>query len=276
MSFTERFEPITITGLAPGKNVLIIACVHGDEPCGARAFERILPKLTLVRGSATFIIGNPRALEQKVRFTEANLNRMFREDQDLSQEKRRSYEYARSRELIPFLECADALLDIHSSESPIADPFIVCGERSRAIAELMPFPIISWGWDAVEPGGTDDYMERAGKIGICVECGYDLAPATFDKAEEAINQFLALMGLTDMPPAPSWPQKRLKATYAHIADTNFMPVAMVPDFTAVKEGELIGVDGTRPMHAPKDGYLIFVRTRNGPGQEAYVFAEEIC
>lgn len=275
----EEIEGIvaTVAGPEPGPSVIIMGSVHGDEPCGPAAFERVLPTLCLKRGKATFVIGNPRALAVRKRFTEANLNRMFREDAHLAPEKRASYEYARSRELMPLLASADALLDIHSSESFAADPFIVCGEASRAIAERMPFPIISWNWDApqVEPGGTDDFMERSGKIGVCVECGFDDDPRSVDKAEESIRRFLALMRLTDdAVPLRVPEQKALRATYAHIAETDFSPVAMAPDFSPVKEGALIGVDGTREMRAPSDGYLVFVRTRTGPGQEAYVFLEE--
>lgn len=275
----EEIEGIvaTLSGPEPGPSVVIMGSVHGDEPCGPAAFERILPTLRLKRGTATFVIGNPRALAAGKRFTEANLNRMFREDALLSPEKRASYEYARSRELMPLLSGADALLDIHSSESAAADPFIVCGERSRAIAERMPFPIISWNWDAanVEPGGTDDFMERSGKIGICIECGYDEDPSSADKAEESIRRFLALMRLTDdAVPLKVPEQKALRAVHAHIAETDFAPVAMVPDFTEVAAGALIGTDGGREMRAPSDGYLVFVRRRTGPGQEAYVFLEE--
>lgn len=267
----------TLEGKEPGARAVILAAVHGNEPCGIAAFERILPTLQLARGSATFVVGNPRGLSERRRFVDANLNRMFREDGELDAAKKSSYEYARSRELAPLLRTADALLDIHSSETPGAAPFIVCGERSRAVAERMPFPLISWGWDApeVEPGGTDDYMERNGKIGICVECGYNDDPAAGDKAEESIRVFLALMGLTnDVIPEKTQQQRALNAVYAHIAQTNFTPSAMVPDFTPVKEGALIGTDGGREMRAPSDGYLTFVRRRTGPGQEAYVFLEE--
>lgn len=266
-----------VEGREPGPRAVVFAAVHGDEPCGVIAFERIIPSLELARGSATFVIANPRALAEKRRFTEANLNRLFRSDAELDDAKRASYEYARSRELMPLLEKADALLDIHSSESPKADPFIVCGEASRKIAERMPFPIISWGWDTpqVEPGGTDDFMERMGKIGICIECGFDTAASTADKAEESVRRFLALMGLTDESvPERDGTQKALRAVYAHIAKENFVPSALVPDFEPVEKGTLIGTDGTTEMRAPKDGYLIFVRAREGAGQEAYVFAED--
>jgi succinylglutamate desuccinylase len=265
-----------LEGKVPGPQVVIVGGTHGDEPCGPQAIKKILPSLSLIRGSVTFVHGNPRALEKKVRFTEANLNRMFRHDSYLSEEKKKSYEYQRSRELWSLYLSADALLDIHSSESPESTPFAICTERSRAIAECMPFPIVSWGWDAIEPGGSDDFMDTHGKIGVGVECGYDNDPEASARAETAIYSFLSSMNLIDYQARPSTilAQRLIHVTYAHMPKTNFTRVREFADFESIRAGELIGMDGIKEERAPRDGCLVFVRNRKAPGQEAYIFAEE--
>ena len=161
----------TLRGKEPGPHIVISGSVHGNETCGPDAFEEILPTLSLARGSATFVISNPKARERRVRFTEANLNRLFKSDEFISPEQKSTYEYKRSRELMPLFLEADALLDIHSGATPGMEPFAICNPLSGAVARTLGFPIVSWGWDVLEPGGTDDYMYLNGKIGVCVECG---------------------------------------------------------------------------------------------------------
>lgn len=263
-----------LSGPLPGPRVVIVGSTHGDEPCGTNAILGVLQKLSLMRGTAVFVQGNPRAYEQKVRFTEANLNRMFKKDEDIPEEKKRTYEYARARELMPLYTSADALLDIHSSESAEAPPFVICTERSRSVAAHMPFPILSWGWDVIEPGGSDDLMDRYGKIGIGIECGYDNDPLANDRAKGAVYSFLSSFSLIDPVEEMEKPTRFVHAVYAHMPRVDFVPSRVFADFEEVKKDEVIGYDGGFPMKAVEDGCVLFVRNRKAPGQEAYIFALE--
>ena len=87
------FEEITqLAGKEKGSTSIILAGIHGDEKCGVEALRKILPNLEIERGRILFGYGNPRAIEAHQRFTEANLNRMFRSDDVLSKNEKRSYE----------------------------------------------------------------------------------------------------------------------------------------------------------------------------------------
>ncbi|ERG96183.1 succinylglutamate desuccinylase/aspartoacylase family protein [Haloquadratum walsbyi] len=59
--------------------VAVVGGVHGDEPCGVRAVERFCSGniTNSVQRRVKFIIANERALERNVRYTEADLNRLF-------------------------------------------------------------------------------------------------------------------------------------------------------------------------------------------------------
>jgi len=161
-----------LNGEKEGPRSIILAGVHGNERCGVEALQNLLPTLKINRGTVWFAYGNPRAIQKNVRYTEANLNRMFKPDKELTKEEKNSYEYERAQFLKTYLDKADVLLDVHSSFTQGAKPFVLCENNALEVAKNLPFDLMVSGFDEVEPGGTDYYMNKAGKIGICAECGY--------------------------------------------------------------------------------------------------------
>ena len=85
-----------LIGEKEGPTSIILAGVHGDEKCGVEAFKKLLPNLQIEKGRVWFGYGNPRAIEENKRFTEANLNRMFKGDEELSKKDKNSYEYKKT------------------------------------------------------------------------------------------------------------------------------------------------------------------------------------
>lgn len=266
----------TLTGPEPGKNVVLLAGVHGDETSGIEACKRILPSLRLDAGSATFAFGNLDAIREGKRFIESNLNRMFQNDAALSAVQRASAEYRRSRELMPLLEKADVLLDLHSSGTPDSIPFLICEPRSYEIAKHLPGTIISSGWDDVQPGGTDSFVNTSGGKGICFESGYHKDPSAIDRAEQAVYAFLTATGnLLGTRTEATSEKTYMRVSRLHKTQENFVPARGFKDFEQVKQGELIGTDGTQDVCASEDGFVLFVRPRSSPGEEAFLFAEGI-
>lgn len=58
-------------------DVAVVAAIHGDEPCGVHAVERILDEDPPVRAPAKLIVANELALERGVRFVDEDMNRAF-------------------------------------------------------------------------------------------------------------------------------------------------------------------------------------------------------
>ncbi|MGH9578180.1 MAG: hypothetical protein ACRD3R_12150, partial [Terriglobales bacterium] len=108
----------------PGPNVLVQALTHGNEFCGAIALdllfkERISPengKLILafanVAAFARFDFDDP----DRSRYIDEDYNRVWGDDALLG--PRDSAELRRARELRPFVDAADYLLDLHSMHEP--------------------------------------------------------------------------------------------------------------------------------------------------------------
>jgi succinylglutamate desuccinylase len=269
-------EAIVKRGSLPGKNVVVIAGVHGNETCGIEAFRQLLPTLSLECGTATFLFGNPEAIKKNVRFVESNLNRLFRDREDLTVAEYSSLEYQRALELMPVLANADALLDIHSSGTKGSTPFAICEPESFSVTERLPFTIISSGWDAVEPGGTDYFVNKSGGLGITIECGFHDDFDAIERAKAAIYAFLAAMGLIKEKKNVSAADKRYIEVYdLYKTQVDFQPAREFSDFESMQAGELIGIDGNSEIIATEDCLVVFVRNRNGPGEEAFILGREL-
>lgn len=95
----------------PGPKIVIMGGVHGNEPVGVDAIIEIQKDLTgLKRGEVTFILGNPQAYLQDIRFISSNLNRCFIANFP------NDYEGYRAKEITKFLKQykPEYLLDLHS------------------------------------------------------------------------------------------------------------------------------------------------------------------
>jgi succinylglutamate desuccinylase len=219
-------EKITqITGKEKGPTSMILVGVHGNEKCGIKALKKILPKLKIEKGRVFLGFGNPRAIEKNKRFTQANLNRMFKADKFLSGNEKKSYEYKRAQFLKKYMGQVDALLDIHASSIPKSRAFIICENDANKIAQYLPTNLVVSGFNEIEPGGTDSCMKNFGKIGIAIECGYLAGPKSEKVARESIFAFLKAQGhiKNDLPPRR---QKNVRMYYLHLTKTN--------DFTLTK------------------------------------------
>jgi succinylglutamate desuccinylase len=273
-----NFETITKTGANPGRTFSIIAGIHGDEPCGIRAFEELLPSLEIETGTVHFIYGNPEAIARNVRQTEINLNRAFRPEDTLTESEKGSYERKRALEIMKYLDESDAMLDIHSSGTKGSMPFIICEPHSFPVAEKLPFALRSYGWDNIHSGSTDYYMNKAQKMGVCVECGYHDDVSAVEKAKESIVAFLRIFGAIsgDMPasatnaPANLPPQKTIKAKSTYRTKADFSPTEDFADFQKITRGQVVGFDGEHKVIFDADGYIIFCRKRDSAFEEAFV------
>lgn len=268
-------EIIELKGKIPGgPTSIILVGIHGDEKCGIQALAKILPKLKIEHGTVYFCYGNPRAIQQNVRFTESNLNRMFKSDVLLSDSDKSSYEYNRAQFLKTYLEKSDVLLDIHASYVLGSNPFVICEPNAYDIAKYLPVELLVSGFDTVEPGGTDYYMNSIGKVGICVECGYLGDEYATEIAIQSIDAFLKARGHieTDVMKLQNQSLIEMYELY-HTKSDSFELVKDFKDFDELVPDQLIGVDGKNDIRAKKDSVILFARNRTHVGEEAFLLGE---
>lgn len=267
---SKRFGPASI----------IMAGVHGNEPCGVKAIEKILPilKQKIIKGKVIFLIGNPLALKEEKRFVDANLNRMFKSIPKY--DEKFSYEYHRAKFLMSVLDQAGALLDLHSTRNP-SKPYAFVerlNESNKLVVSNLPVEIskVVFGANDFHPGCSDGYMYQNGKIGICVECGQHEDPASVRVAETSILTFLNSRGhFIDDPKLKDYAREFFNLTEIYFTKVNFKPKKVFPDFTYVKKGTIIGTDGNEKVKAKKNSYILFVVAHDEPGKEAFVLADKV-
>lgn len=231
-------------GLEAGPALIILGAVHGSEQSGTRGIERVLAELdagTLVitRGRLSLVpVTNPLAYQKSERNGDRNLNRNLR-----PAAMPQDFEDRIANALCPLLAQHDALLDLHSFQSP-GEPFAMIGPANNA-ETLEPFARADQeqslalrlgprrmveGWlstyatgvqerlartsstdragllstDSSYGVGTTEFMRSQGGYAITLECGQHTDPAAPDVAYRAIRNTLAHLGLVDDPdPVPN-------------------------------------------------------------------------
>ena len=190
----------------PGPNVMVQALTHGNELCGAIALDMLLRdgaqpligKLTLafanVAANARFDFNDP----DRSRYIDEDYNRVWA-DAALDG-PRDSMELRRARELRPFVDAADFLLDLHSMHEPCR-PIMVCGtsEKGAEFAKRIGVPgdlLLDTGHPAglrmIERGGFAD--PASPKCAVLIESGQHWEKSSVDVAIDTTLRFLRLTG----------------------------------------------------------------------------------
>lgn len=202
----------------PGANVMIQALTHGNEFCGAIALdflfrERISPfkgKLILafanVAAFARFDFDDP----DRSRYLDEDYNRVWADS--VLGGSRDSTELRRARELRPFVDAADYLLDLHSMHEPCR-PIMVCGmlDKGAELARRVGVPadlLIDTGHPAGmrmrDRGGFGD--PASPRNALLIECGQHWEKSSVEVAIDTTLRFLKITGIAD----PGWVDSRLR------------------------------------------------------------------
>lgn len=164
--------------------IAVLAAVHGDEPCGVYAVERLLEEAPDLERPVKFVVVNERALARNVRYTDVDLNRVFPGDPDAPE-----YERRLAHRLLQEVRGLTTF-SIHSTQS-YDRPFAVV-EPSGALAEtICPYLSI----DAVIDAG--DFAE--GRLiefadVLEVEAGLQGSEEAKRNAYQLLREFLGAVG----------------------------------------------------------------------------------
>ena len=220
----------------PGPNVMVQALTHGNEFCGAIALDWLLrEKVAPLRGRLTLAFANVEAYSRfnfddpdASRYIDEDYNRVWA-DEALSG-PRDSLELRRARQLRPFVDTADFVLDLHSMHEPCR-PIMVCGtvEKNAEFARQIGVPadlLLDTGHPAglrmVERGGFGD--PASPKRAVLIECGQHWEKAAADVAIDTLLRFLRTTGAVDglwisprLQLAPPAEQKLIRVTEPVVA-----------------------------------------------------------
>ena len=257
----------------PGPSVMIQALTHGNEICGAIALDWLFREgVKPARGKLTLAFAN---VEANARFDHDDPDRSRYIDEDYNRVwadaaldgARDSLELRRARQLRPFVDAADFLLDLHSMHEPCR-PIMVCGtiDKNAAFAKQIGVPadlLIDTGHPAglrmIERGGFGD--PASPKKAVLIECGQHWEKAAADVAIDTTLRFLRATGAVEagwaasrMPLKPAARQRVVRVTEPVVAKTmNFRFARPWGGLEIVaKAGSMVAQDGDTVWNTPYD------------------------
>lgn len=254
-------------GALPGKTIAVFAGIHGNEKVGILTLDKIIQNIEIKSGTVYFVYANPPAIEKNTRTVNKNLNRLFSRNN-----KGNTYEDSRAKKLMDILDECEALLDIHSYNSPLGDQFAISEPNGYKILQKMDFPIIARGFSELG-NGTDGYMNQNGKIGICIECGTSNRYEKFlDLAKKSVYQFLQYFECIDKKVEYSDVKQRFFKVkrMIHKKTESFKFVKNFKDFEKLPVDEVFALDGTASHVASDNEYIIFPRPDVAVGDEVCI------
>ncbi len=275
----------------PGPNVMVSAIVHGNEPCGVIALDRLFQKeIRPLAGSLTLAFLNVEAYRafdpedpNSTRWIDEDLNRVW--DKAVLDGDRNSIELERARAVRPVLEDIDYLFDVHSMQHH-APPLMMSGRhaKSKTLAARIGVPerVVGDAGHAAgrrmrDYGGFDD--PDSGKVALLIECGQHWEEAAGALAIEATLRFLTATGTISAEHTqgfePRAPQSFFTVVEAVTIESETFAFAASFSGGEVmpRAGTLIGHDGDRPVHTPADNtMLVMPSKRLWKGQTAVRFA----
>ena len=176
---------MTVVQLGTGTpEIAILGGVHGDEPCGVRAVERLLEEEPALKRPVKFVIANERALENGVRYIDEDLNRAFPGNPEAD-----THEGRLAATLQEELEHC-LTFSMHSTQSH-AEPFAIVNELSQTARDICPqLPVTS----LVETGPYAEGRLFSEIETIEVECGLQGSEAAAENADRLTRAFLTAVG----------------------------------------------------------------------------------
>ena len=200
----------TYGGSTDGPLVICLGGIHGNEPAGVVAAQRVLDWLHTrqpsFRGELIALTGNRSALLRQCRYLSHDLNRAWSQERvsafrEGTWQERADPEDEEQRELLTAIDDALArrrgpviFLDLHTT-SAAGIPFTVIADTllNRQLARSLPAPVIL-GLEEHLDATTLNYMNDCGYIAVGFEGGQNEAPTSVVHHELAVWMTLITAG----------------------------------------------------------------------------------
>jgi predicted deacylase len=234
-------------------SIAIVGAIHGDEPCGVKAVERLLANPLPVERPVKLIVANEKALARNVRYVDADLNRAFGEEVPAD-----AHERGLARRLAAEIR-GDTALAIHSTQST-DQPFAITSGISDLVREVVPRLSVTALVDIESRIEGRIFATEASILEI--EAGRQGTQAAAENAYDLIREFLITTGALsgDIPPhevpiyrlGEAIPKPRASEYYVYAE--NFERVAPGERFAAADGRDLVADEAFWPVLLSPYGY----------------------
>ncbi len=288
-------------GARPGPLVLAVAGLHGNEPAGVLALDRLFAALSAdrppMRGEVLGLAGNLTALRSGRRFLTRDLNRSWtRRRIARIRTSPQDEEEREQREILETLEEAlrgreseAVILDLHttSADSP---PFCTLGDtvRNREFARRLEIPVVL-GIEEQIHGALLEYLNARGPITVGIEGGQHDDPASVAYHEHVLWVTLVEAGCMAPEDVPAYRERRAALAGARAGLSRFFEVrtrravtsgerfAMLPgfrNFEPVSEGQPLARNVDGPVLAPENG-RVFLPLYQEQGDDGFFIVRPV-
>ncbi len=269
-------------GIRPGPLVIIVAGLHGNEPAGVIALERLFRALDSetppCRGEILGLAGNLTALASGCRYLVSDLNRSWTRRRiatirtiQADEEQREQYELLEIlEETLRGRESDAIILDLHTTSSD-SSPFFTVGDtlRNRQFARKLGLPLVL-GIEEQIHGALLEFLNARGPITVGVEGGRHDDPASVDYHEHVLWITLAEAGCISPDNVPRYAERvealagargdlppvfEVRARKAVAPGDGFVMRPGFPNFEEIRAGQPLADDSDGEVLAPEDGRI---------------------
>ena len=234
--------------------VAVVGGIHGDEPCGVHAVERLIDEGPAVDRPVALVVANEEAVERGTRYVETDLNRAFPGDPDgETHEERLAHAIGAA-----IGDCTT--LALHSTQS-YEELFALVDEVDDLTRSVCPRLSVD---AVVETGAKDGRIFAAVPDTIEVECGYQGSERAAANAVQVTREFLGATGV--LPDAEHHrdvelplfrlgdPIPKRAATEYEVYAQNFQEVLAGEAFAAVDGEAIVAEEAFHPVLMSAYGY----------------------
>jgi succinylglutamate desuccinylase len=222
----------------------VMYCVHGNEPCGKYAVERILHEGLEFRKPVKLVFANEKAYREGKSELEADLNRAWGTDSEENHEEKLA------RKIENELR-GKKVLDLHSSFSH-PEAFGIDLEKKKEL-ELQTEKL---GLDKTVNMG-EVYSSRIPECErIAAECGYVRSENALRNAYRITKNFLRANGIIEGEPQKTDPEKF--RIYDKVEGRGYQFTG--ENFKKIRKGETFAIKGKRRLRAEEDFHPVLMST----------------
>lgn len=285
-----------------GPALIISAGVHGNEPSGILALDRVFKELDNLqiscKGQITGVSGNLEAIKRGVRLINKDLNRVCTLENEQMIREGNTPDYHEAEEFKVLIEIIDEKLksdkfkevlfmDLHTTSSDTA-PFISVNKKDTSYKLAMKFPLpVVKGIEKYIPGHFDHFLTLKGHRGFTVEAGQHLSSKSVDYHEAMIWMMLGISGMVPKKDIPHYDHfyTLLKETfggesgyeviYRHSIEEGeeFKMKPGYKNFSKISEGEILATSNGKDITSEIDG-RIYMPLYQSQGSDGFFIVKE--
>jgi len=277
-----------IEGKKPGKTLIVFGGIHGNEPAGVEALERVIEILNEkqpdFKGTFIAVRGNLTALKQNVRYLDEDMNRIWFPSiiDKIRRTPAADIDCVERREIKELLGILDEyfgpgmagkaiFVDLHTFSAP-GCMFSLAPRDQNHLEWLEPLQIpIIFGIEKTLHGTALKYIQDFGDVAFGIEGGQHEAPQAVENHVSALFLLLRELGCITTEQVPEIEEYRknligenknlpkyVELVYQHIVEPEdeFKMREGFSNFQEIRAGEWLACDRNGKIIAQSDGYIL--------------------